>query len=383
MHKKLHIDDALFGLIYILGMFDSVFLWLSTAGDLPHAGRFSTVIRLAAASFVIVKLIVDRFYKLNTILYMASAGLLVLVCFINSHYNHLFYFLLILLSSRNIDLYKAIQLDFYARIVLISFIILLGLTGLIENYVTYRTGSEMLRYSLGFLHPNTLASFMLGLIMEDAWLHRRKFSGLYCIVIWSISIIVYLITLNRTSVLIAVLFPFFVIPLSNATPRGEIGRFSGFFLKDLYALLTLFSLIAMLNCNHSLVLKGFDILLSNRFSNAYRVFQNYGVSLFGQSIKLVSVKMARLFNYSISLLDVAYIRLMLQGGCILLVFMAVLYRNLTTGILRANDRYTLLIVCLFMLYGIGESGFNNVYMNFTLILAARGVYHHDEIPQLN
>jgi len=39
-----------------------------------------------------------------------------------------------------------------------------------------------------------------------------------------------------------------------------------------------------------------------------------------------------------------------------------------------NDRHTLLILCIFAAFGVSESGYNNVYMNFSLLFGAAAMF---------
>ena len=78
-------------------------------------------------------------------------------------------------------------MDFSVRFALSVLIVSCSLLGIIENYITYRTGSTVLRYSMGFNHPNTFASIILSLILEEAWLNKRKANGFYIVAVWCVS----------------------------------------------------------------------------------------------------------------------------------------------------------------------------------------------------
>ncbi|MBP3645652.1 MAG: hypothetical protein J6K55_04425 [Clostridia bacterium] len=380
MLKKLPLDDLLFGLIYLMGMIDSLVIRTSTVNALPHADTFGTCLQAAAIVLLIVKLCLDRSYTFASLMRMACVGILILIAFWQSRYNHVFYFLLIFLGIRNVNLPRLIRLDFIARIAIYALIILLFAFGIIENYVTYRTGDTTLRYSIGFSHPNVLASGVLILILTDAWLHRRQFSWLYAIVIWGISALLYVITSNRTSIALIVLFPVLLLPASTIRQNRPLSGFTSFCARWMLPAVIVFCIVFMLACGMSPVARTLDQLTSNRFTNSYNVYSNYGISLLGQDVTLTSVKAARLYNTPLALLDVAYLRMLLQAGPLIVLLFAFLYYGLTDILIKDNDRYTLLIVALFILYGIGESMFNNVFMNFTLIFAAKTFHLKDEIP---
>ena len=70
----------------------------------------------------------------------------------------------------------------------------------------------------------------------------------------------------------------------------------------------------------------------------------------------------------------AYLRTLIQAGPLVLVFYAALYAGAFRRACLDQDRYSILVYALFVLYGMFESGFNNVFLNFTLLLALRSWY---------
>lgn len=374
MNRKLSIADFLFDCIYLLGMIDSIALSLSNIGSLPHMGILRKSIELATLTMILVKFIFDRKYTLSSFVQLIVYSMVLLVSFVLSRYNHMLYLLFVLASIRNVNIHHAVFFGWIAKICMILLIIFCSLTGVIENFVTYRAGSSILRYSLGFNHPNTLAGLVLVLILEEAWLSKRPFSVLYMLAIWGIAAIVYLITLNRTAVLLMAVFP---VALIWGSGRKAIGRYKkGVFLSVL-PLITLFSILLMLY--YQVPVFGFiNNFLSGRFSIIHRSFQRYGFSLLGQKVVLVSVKDARLYQQSIATLDVAYLRCLIEGGAASFLIVFLIYTKLINGLCRNADRYTLVLVLMFFAYGLTEAAFNNAYLNFTLLFASKEVYSSDD-----
>lgn len=381
MKNKLYLDDILFALIYLLGMTDTVLIGLSTLGALFHPDLLSTLLRAAATALLIVKLLLDRTYKLSTLVTMFGIGLVFLVSLVLSRYNHIFYFLLIFLGIRHVNIYRLMRVDFWAKIILYSVIVLAALTGVSENYVGSRSNG-IYRYSMGFSHPNALASLTLMLILSDAWLHKRRFSGLYVGIIWLIALAVYLITVNRTSVLLMILFPFFLIPLSASAAPRPVGKTMTLLSTLAFSLAAVFCVFIMFYCGNSMIARAIDTLLSKRFTNAFVVFRSYGIPLIGQRVELNSVRTAFLNNQALMLLDVAYLRMLIQGGILPVLLMAVMYARLARRLCREGDRYTLMLMLIMIIYGISESIFNNVYINFVFIFAAKNLYADDDTMAL-
>jgi len=374
MLRRVTRDDLLFSLIYLFGMVDSIALSLSTVGDLPHMDVIRMGLRLGALCLLAIKCVIDRKYGLRPLIFMAAAGIILLLSFVRSKYNHIFYLLLVVVGMRRVDVRRMVRFDFVARVLMIIVIVTLSLTGVIENFVTYRTGSTDLRYSLGFLHPNTLASLVMTLVVSDAWLNRRRFEPLYAGAVLMIALATYAVTLSRTSLLMMLLFPLLLIPVTRIEYKNPISRLTAFAARWMLPAAALMAFVMMLNVDRSAIVKSVDLLLSKRFANAQRVYNWHGLSLLGQYVKLVSVKTAREENVMIAMLVVAYLRCMIQAGLLTLGVMTAMYRRMAQYACARNDRYTLMIMVLFVVYGFMESGFNNVYMNFSMLIAAGGMY---------
>lgn len=375
---KSDLDHVLFKSAYLLCLVDALIFGYSTFSAVPYSSALSIVLRVGAAILILMKLVLDRHYSLGLLMCLIIGGMVLLVSYVKSGYSHLFYLLIICLGMRNVDKQTVISLDFWGRIAVCLFIVLCSVTGIIENYVTYRTNSSVLRYSIGFNHPNTVASLVLSLILEEAWINRRHATGFYAVVIWVIAIITYLITANRTAVLMMLAFPIVLFGVKDHSEKKDHEHRGGFLPAVLFPITAVFSYVVMILCRSSNLFRMIDIALSNRFYNARVVMDAYGIPLLGQQVALVSVKAARLNNSSIALLDVAYLRLLIQAGPLVLALLAILYGSVMYKAWRKNRQLLFLIGCFFIIFGLCESGFNNVFMNFTLLFAAKELFDTEE-----
>lgn len=375
---KKDLDHVLFTSAYLLCLVDALIFGYSTFDAIPYAGELSLILRACAAGLVLIKLVLDRHYSLTSLLCLIAVGLVLLVVYVKSGYSHIFYLLIICLGLRNVDNETIVSLDFWARIALCVFIVCCSLTGIIENYVTYRTNSSVLRYSIGFNHPNTVASMVLSFILEEAWVSQRRPTGFYTVVIWLIAAITYLITANRTAVLIMAVFPVALWWFKDCSIERKKNQYGGIAFAAFFPAVVAFSFLAMTSCRNSDFFRMIDKALSNRFYNANVIFNAYGIPMIGQRVALVSVKTARLTNSSIALLDVAYLRMLIQAGPIVLGLMAILYGSAINRAWKNGSRLLVLMFCIFFIFGLCESAFNNVFMNFTLLFAAKELFYSEE-----
>ena len=368
---RIRASDGLYLLSYLLCMTDAILISYTTLNGTAAAHHVSVFLRYSSLLLMAGKLVWDGKQRLSTLLFTVAACLLIGVSLYRSGYNHLFYLLVVCLGVWNVDVKKALWIDFAARLFLTLFIIAGALLGAIENYITYRMGSPQLRYSLGFNHPNTLASLVLSLVLEEAWLTRRRPGVAYTFLLLLGVVPLYLLTRNRTALGLIIVFP---LLLPYAFRRRPLGKAAQIFWMAFPLLVIGFSITAMILCQRSLLFRQFDQLMSNRFWNSLKVYRQYGASLLGQRVQLMSVRIARVQHESPVLLDVAYLRTLIQAGPLILLFHAGLYIAAFRKACLDQDRYFILICMLFMLYGMFESGFNNAFMNFTLLPALRSWY---------
>ena len=368
---RLRASDGMYLLSYLLCMADALLISYTTLNGSAAAHFASVFLRISSLLVMAGKMVWDGKHRLSALLFTCCAGLFMAVSLIRSGYNHLFYLLVACLGVWDVDVRKALWIDFFARLFLTLFIVSGSLIGAIENYITYRMGSPQLRYSLGFNHPNTLASLVMSLVLEEAWLTRRRPGVLYTLAVLLGVVPLYVVTRNRTAIALMVVFP---LLLPWAFHRRPVGRLS----RALWTLFPFFiigfSIAAMFLCRRILVFREFDLLMSSRFWNSLKVYRQYGISLLGQRVRLLSVRIARTQHESPILLDVAYLRTLIQAGPLILLFHAALYTAAFRKACHEVDRYSILVYTLFLLYGMFESGFNNVFINFTLLTALRNWY---------
>lgn len=368
---RLRSSDGLYLLSYLLCMADAILISYTTLNSADAARLVSLFLRASSLAVMVFKMVWDRKRGRAELLFTCAACLLTAIAMLRSGYNHLFYLLVVWLGVWNVDARKALWIDFAAKLSLTVFIITASVIGAIENYITYRMGSPQLRYSLGFNHPNTLASLAMSLILEEAWLTRRRPGVPYTLAVAALAVPLYLVTRNRTAIALMIAFPLLLPWAFRKRPVGKAARL----FWTLFPLLVIgFSIAVMLLCRQVPLFQSFDLLMSNRFWNSLKVYRLYGVSLLGQKVSLLSVRSARELHESPILLDVAYLRTLIQAGPVVLLFHAALYMAAFRKACKRRDRYSVLVYALFVLYGLFESGFNNAFLNFTLLLALRSWY---------
>ncbi len=371
MRRKINVNQFLFLIAYLLGMIASMPRNLATLSDSHLVSVLSWGLCAVAAVFVLIKLFLDSRYRVSALIYMFLVGILLLLTFYRSRYNHLIFLMIVVLGVRHVCIHDIVKTDLIVRLIIIALVVISSRVGLIENRIVYRAG-EYARHSMGFYHPNTLPSMVLVCVLEEAWLHKRRFSLPYAAFIVALGAGIYAITLNRTSILLLVSFPL-IMWLFMGKSKQHVSNRLRICGQLMFPAVVLFCYVAMRRSGDAGFFKVIDQLMSQRFTNCRTLFDHYSVALLGQRVDLSVSDLNRFFGIYVAILDVAYLRMLLQAGPIVLFLMGWMHICAVGEAYRNQDRYTLMIICVYAALGVSESMYNNAFMNFSLLFGAQGV----------
>lgn len=289
-----------------------------------------------------------KYSKKSFFLLMIFLLLSVIFMIENFSVNFLFIIYLALLFYKEKD-YKTLAKYFFISLI-ICFIgtIILYIFGLIPDHIIYRRVDGVIkkRISLGFIHPNSVFLYYLGIVLSYYYAFSPKSKKFIFIVIVS-SYILYTLTLSRTGLLCIVVF------LIMHLIKKE-GKFIKKIIPHVFLLFTITTLILIALFNNY----GFDSLnelFSGRLYYYYYyiqkdlLFQPFGSSLIA--------------HYTI---DNYYLVIFLYTGYIgYLIFLLINYISFKE---LKNDLNFSIVVFIFLLYGIFESNTIVSSVNFTLVI---------------
>lgn len=255
---------------------------------------------------------------------------------------------LVTLCSLKVDFDDIVKKDIYFKIFLFIFIFASYLGGYVETQVFIRDG--VLRYALGFNQPNAFGFFLLSLFLEYVYLKRNKIK-LAHIVIAFIPVF-YLINLAKSrAAQISICLFMLIYCISYIKKRIKL-RNNSFSTKKknpikiaapLFLILTVLSFyITYSYLGGSSFAKIIDELLSERIYLQSIFVQLYDITLIGNEI-----------NY-FDTLDNAYMRIILNFGLIVWILYVYIYNSIASHAIRKNDNIIMMIVFVFLIYGLME-----------------------------
>lgn len=277
-------------------------------------------------------------------------------------------------AAKNVDLDDVICVAYKILSIMIPVIAVLCLLGIIENATLMR--GTMQRYSLGFSHPNQLGLRIFQYIVCHCYIHKNRLGKLNYILIFLAILFLVMIPNSKTAYIVTTILLCMLLLYRFVKNQGpecmklfEKGLLFGTFCFGFFSIY-----FSYIDVSRNSILARIDKWMSSRFSLCHIVWQLYGVSLLGQRVyiseeerKLVGIK-TRLF------LDNAYLSILLRYGILTFFIFFIGYLCLVKVLMIRKEYILAIILFLYALYGVMESGLYMISHNIFLITFSSLLY---------
>lgn len=233
-------------------------------------------------------------------------------------------------------------------------------SNIIMQYRFYGSKDDMfIRGDMGYGHPNTLCA--VADIMIILWCFTPKRPRWYIYVIMSIiNILIYCITLSSGGVVIG-----FLAIICSACMK--------YITKKIICVVSVIPCIVTIVCailfdNTSVIWWIVNNALSGRLNWIHEYLYGYDVHLFGQ------VYSGAVTN----ICDNAYVNILLQFGIVIWLIIAVLYCVTIRKAYINNDKRSMLICAIMLVYAFIEQFFQNCFMNVSFLVIVEYFWSRDK-----
>lgn len=259
---------------------------------------------------------------------------------------------------------KALRCYYKNLIFCMIAILILFFLGVTQNKVynfSYGTG-----YSLGTGHSNNLALLILNLTLLWVYLHSEKNKYIIATACIVVSVLMWKITVSRTSTILLATFGivyflfYFMLKTNN--------KFLLHLLRALILVIICGAIYFMIGGNTESILNVGDNNFAVRFLQAKNIYDRYGLSLWGNNIKFVSMAEAAITKEAVVILDNGLLRLLLFHGCVCFGVFILGLVFLEASASRRKDYLLIVISVIFLITGLMEKSVYTLQMNFTLLL---------------
>lgn len=310
-------------------------------------GRFHKIIRFVIIIICLIFCIKNTFDLRKLFLFL----FFVLVIAISPKTWILFDILFIpLLFSEYLNRIRIYRITFFSIIICSTLIICLDFFNFFASY-NFSRGEGVLRYNLGFMHPNALGYVvMLGVMLYS--LIKKAISFLDCCIFLSVGVILYLVTKSRASSYIIMAFAFCsILSVIFQNISYNLRRYLYIFSVFLFIFIVagLYFVVLSKIYQYDFFKNLFVGNIYSRLELADIGLREYGFSLFGQkfhtSIEWDLVNGGEFSNYFV--LDSTYFYLPIAVGVIpTLLILYVLNSTLKQIIYEGNLRLYFVFILL-------------------------------------
>jgi len=290
---------------------------------------------------------------------------------------------ILILSSKNTNIYKLAKLDVVTRSVCLCLTLLCYALGFLTGYNMEEPQSYFgIRYSLGYSHPNNLFTQVFLIVVGIILVNRRRLRTKHYLLLILFNVVFGIITYSRTGMTVLTLLIVLVALRNRRITEGIVYKFLA---KNSFWICGVFTMIAIYLYNDGNALSYvMDTLASGRLSFASRIIEEYGIGLWGKDITYVSaVEVAKSGGEAI-VLDSMYPYLLVTYGVIFTVFFLYLISRTQKVLLRNNEEILCIVIICFAIYSISQRAFLSVNNNFTIITLSYGIKYlinHRKITQ--
>lgn len=289
-----------------------------------------------------------------------------------------------IVGSIHTDFKRSLKTILRAQIISVLIIVILSVLGVIENgtFIAQR-GDTVVRYALGFAHPNTLAMNVFQIIALIIYTHFEKLKSGHYFALCVLSFVIYFASHSRTSLYIslALIVIIFIYRIFSAIHLRKIWTFIIYNTSKIIILAGIIgSIYLAINFNNGILATfGQYGSLISRFRLLNTAMSVFEVNLFGQYINIVSSSdyySTQAYLSQGAVLDNSYIYSLLQYGIVNTVWIFFGYYQSIKNARKKKDWAFLICAIAFLIMGFTEKYFVSLIYNFTLLMIGQWLYQY-------
>lgn len=356
-----------FSVLFYLFMFINVFC---KSINLYNNSIFYKILFFLGLIFICIKIINEK-YRVKELLLCLLLIILSFLTFYVTRRPTLFISVLAIVGVKNIDLKKLFKPMLNIKLICFFIMVFLSFMGLIGNdiLVTTRDGVDVVRYSLGYGHPNTLQLMAFTITSLILYLNKKKLSNVLMFFLLLFNGFVFIFSQSRTGFLCSLLLIFlfyFINYLSSY--KNFIRKFSIFIL--FFSIIFSFGTAKLYG--EVPIINEINVRFSHRIAYANYYLNNYGFSLFGHP---------NVENDNKASFDNGFIFMYIQYGFIGLIIILFLLLKICFSSEYNKDIKLPILMIVYSLYFIEESFICNIFLNNLLLFAGDYIFDRNDIDK--
>ena len=336
--------------------------------------KISNVTAWVVFALLLVQILFFQTYTKRELIIITVITLPIVIATVLSGQRSIMSTWMFIVAAKRVDFEHIIQVAYKVLLIMMPIIILLCLSGVIDNRVLMR--GSVRRFSLGFSHPNQLGLRIFQLVACYCYVHKNKNGIRSYIYIFLATIFLIRVPNSQAAYITTGTFLFMLLLYIYLIEQRAIyfelynkGMLFGTFFLSFFSVL-----FSGINVNNYYFLMKLDNWLSSRFSVCHKVWLMYGVSFFGQRIYVTEEERKLVGIKSPLWLDNAYMSILLRYGILIFLIFCMSYLYLIKVTEKQKNHVLVIILFLYALYGTIETGLYMITHNIFLIAFSALLY---------
>lgn len=274
--------------------------------------------------------------------------------------------------QKNINIHELGNKIFKCNMFLIITIIILSLIGLTTNYTFYQHG--VLRQSLGFVSANACANTIVINYMLWSLISKKKNSFLKNGIWLTFLIVIYKITNSRMAFFMGIVSMLTNIFETKYVKKEKIVNaiyISSKYIIAFLFIICIFSTVYFNKNQGSKIYNTINDITTGRMNWVQNYYNDYGINLFGQKIKTVSLKQRLNTNETWTNIDNSYMSISIKYGIVFLLGFTILYIKVGEYARNKENYRVALYIFLIAIMGLTENILLTIGYNYSLFIIGK------------
>lgn len=374
-HKTSSNADKVFFFAYFL-IFFCEFYNTTTFIGLLRIDSIMNLLRLLALTIIVGKIILFDKYKPSKLILIVIVLCAALISYIITQSIILFDFSILLLGSKGINDKEFIRKSLIVGMIFLLITMVASLTGVIENYATYRAGSDSPRYAFGIVYTTDFAAHVFFLILAFDYVRKSKIKFIDVALRGIIVVALDRFCDARFSEIMIVLetIVFWMYGFKKCLFKKKWFSILAIVIAPASAFLS-FITVYLYDPSNPIMLALNELLFSRRLSVTKAVMDRNGITFFGNMIVMQGQGYkVNGFNDSIGVtyIDSSYMQILLRYGVIFFTIYIILYCLFIKKSLNTNNYKLAIVLALIAFTGIMNQYM--IYVAWNSFAAIMGTY---------
>ncbi len=306
--KKIKINVILFYFCYIVILAATMFRYVTGIGDFLQKIYQPIIYVLLLVGIMNMEKITKK-----KILVLFLLAFLVMITKYISGTNTILLLCLSIIAFKDIDFDKFVKFDIRLKIpftIIVSIFYFLGLTAV---NIHYRDG--IIRHSMGFSNPNVFSNYILAIVVEYLYLHRKKLKLRDILMILIGIFFIDFYADSRTQIMCIALLSAMLLTRQYVYKTLFENKIFKFIVRNSFLIMFILSLsLIQLYKAENEHINSINSFVSERISTSTAIYDQYGINLFGHKLELVTSLESKLTGKKAIALDNLYIYILLSYG---------------------------------------------------------------------